>query len=122
MAAAPVASPAERGRDGGFSLNSPRGEWIANKLTTREVYMVSRKKVRLVFTFASVGLLSLLSATSEAGRSVRSDASDNAFEFLGGFWGDNTEQFGGPGQSVRTQFKLRFSDSSGARYYTVCMS
>ena len=54
--------------------------------------MFSWKKVRLVFTFASVGLLSLLSAPTEAGRSVRSDSSDTAFEALGGFWGDTLYQ------------------------------
>jgi hypothetical protein len=68
-------------------------------------------------------MLGLVCASSYAGRSVRSDASDGAFEFLGGFWGDNVQNFGVTGVTAgRTQFKLNFGNSSGARYYTVCMS
>jgi hypothetical protein len=84
--------------------------------------MFSRKKVRLVVTCASCGIVSLLSATSEAGRSVRSDASDGAFEFLGGFWGSDRSEFAVPGLGVLTDFKLNLGNSGGARYYTVCMS
>jgi len=85
--------------------------------------MFSRKKVRLVVSVVSSGLLSLVCASSHAGRSVRSDASDSAFEFLGGFWGTDAQQFGGPGfVAGRTEFKLNLGNSAGARYYTVCMS
>ena len=85
--------------------------------------MFSRKKVRLVVSVVSSSLLSLVCASSHAGRFVRSDASDSAFEFLGGFWGTDTEQFGGPGFFAgRTEFKLNLGNSAGARYYTVCMS
>jgi hypothetical protein len=67
-------------------------------------------------------MLGLVCATSDAGRSVRSDASDSAFDFQGGFWGDDFQDSGVPGVTAgRTQFKLNFN-SSGARYYTVCMS
>jgi hypothetical protein len=84
--------------------------------------MFSRKKVRLVVSFASVGFLTLVSATSDAGRSVRSDASDGAFNFLGGFWGDNAQQFGAPGFGARSEFKLNLGNAAGARYYRICMS
>jgi hypothetical protein len=84
--------------------------------------MFSWKKSRLVVSVLSSGVLSLVCATSHAGRSVRSDASDNAFEFLGGFWGTDAQQFGGPGFAGRTEFKLNLGNASGARFYTVCMS
>ena len=62
-------------------------------------------------------------ASSQAGRSVRSDSSDGAFEFLGGFWGDDTEQFGTLGFDVgRTEFKLNINPDGSARFFTVCMS
>jgi hypothetical protein len=84
--------------------------------------MTTRKKVRLVISAVSMGMLGLVCATSNAGRSVRSDASDGAFDFLGGFWGDNQQDAGVAGVTAgRTQFKLKFN-SSDARYYTVCMS
>jgi len=85
--------------------------------------MFSRKKSRLVVSVVSSGLLSLVCASSHAGRSVRSDASDSAFDSQGGFWGTDTEQFGVPGFFAgRTEFKLNLGNSAGARYYTVCMS
>jgi len=84
--------------------------------------MFSWKKSRLVVSVLLSGVLSLVCATSHAGRSVRSDASDNAFEFLGGFWGTDEQQFGGPGFAGRTEFKLNLGNASGARFYTVCMS
>ena len=57
--------------------------------------MISRKKFRLVLSVVSTGVLSIVSASSQAGRSVRSDSSDAAFEFLGGFWGtDNRADSG----------------------------
>ena len=60
--------------------------------------MYSRKNSRLVVSVAlSSGLLSLVSASSHAGRSVRSDASDGAFEFLGGFWGSDASSLAAPG-------------------------
>ncbi len=84
--------------------------------------MISRKKVRLVISVVSSGMLGLVCAASHAGRSVRSDSSDGAFEFLGGFWGTDSESSAVDGFTAgRTQFKLNFN-SSGARYYTVCMS
>jgi hypothetical protein len=82
--------------------------------------MTTRRVSRLALSILSTGLLSLAFTTSNAGRSVRSDASDGAFEFLGGFWGTDVDQFGGPGVGVRTEFKLNFG--SGAKYYTACMS
>jgi hypothetical protein len=84
--------------------------------------MISLKKVRLVVSVVTSGMLGLVCAASHAGRSVRSDASDSAFNFLGGFWGTDSQQSGVTGVTAgRTQFKLNFN-SSGARYYTVCMS
>jgi hypothetical protein len=84
--------------------------------------MFSRKKRRLVVSVVSTGVLSLVCASSHAGRSVRSDASDGAFEFLGGFWGSDTQEFGTTGSEGRTEFKLNLGNSAGARYYTVCFS
>jgi hypothetical protein len=85
--------------------------------------MISRKKLRLVLAVVSTGLLSIVCASSHAGRSVRSDASDDAFEFLGGFWGTNAEQFGGPGFAAgRTEFRLKINPSGNPRFFTVCMS
>lgn len=84
--------------------------------------MNSRKKLKLVLTVISTGLLSIVCVTSQAGRSVRSDESDDAFEFLGGFWGSSDQQFGEPGFAGRTEFKLKINPSSDARFFTVCMS
>jgi hypothetical protein len=85
--------------------------------------MISLKKKRQVLAVVSTGLLLVVcSSISHAGRSVRSDSGDGAFEFLGGFWGSDTEQFGGPGISVRTEFKLRINPANAAFYWTVCMS
>lgn len=85
--------------------------------------MISRKNKRLVLSLVSTGLLSIVCVSSQAGRSVRSDASDDAFEFLGGFWGTNNQQFGPPGfDAGRTDFKLRFNPAEGAHFFTVCMS
>ena len=84
--------------------------------------MSVRKNSRLVFTVIASGLLGLMSASSHAGRSVRSDASDGAFAFLGGFWGSDFEQFGGTGfDAGRTAFKLRLSKGGKARFFNVCM-
>ena len=53
---------------------------------------------------------------------MRSDASDGAFEFLGGFWGTDTQQFGDAGFAAgRTEFKLKISPNGKARFFTVCM-
>ena len=57
--------------------------------------MISRKKLRLVLSVVSTGLLSIVCASSQAGRSVRSDSSDNAFESLGGFWGERQSSSSG---------------------------
>jgi hypothetical protein len=84
--------------------------------------MNSRQKSRLVLCVISTGLLSIMSASSQAGRSVRSDSSDGAFEFLGGFWGTDNQQFGEPGFAGRTEFKLKINPSGDARFFTVCMS
>jgi hypothetical protein len=84
--------------------------------------MNSSQKSRLFLCVVSTALLSLMSAGSQAGRSVRSDSSDGAFEFLGGFWGSDVQQFGEPGFAVRTEFKLKINPSGDARYFTVCMS
>jgi hypothetical protein len=84
--------------------------------------MNSGQKSRLVLCALSVTLLSVVSASSHAGRSVRSDSSDSAFEFLGGFWGTDNEQFGGPSFDVgQTEFKLRINPGGNARYFNVCM-
>ena len=64
--------------------------------------MISRKKLRLVLSVVSTGLLSIVCASSQAGRSVRSDASDDAFEFLGGFWGTRHSSSSGSRASCRT--------------------
>ena len=64
--------------------------------------MNSWKKFRLILSVVSTGVLSIVSANSEAGRSVRSDSSDGAFESLGGFWGEDIEQTRGPGLRRRT--------------------
>ena len=85
--------------------------------------MNSRKKLRLVLSVVSTGLLSIVCVSSQAGRSVRSDSSDDAFEFLGGFWGTDNQQFGEPGFAAgRTEFKLRINPADDARFFTVCMS
>lgn len=84
--------------------------------------MISRKKSRLVLSIVFSGLLSIMCTSSYAGRSVRSDASDSAFDTLGGFWGEDTEQFAVSGIEGRTEFKLNFGNAAGARFYTFCMS
>jgi len=81
--------------------------------------MHSRKNLRLV-SVVSVGLLSLVCTSSEAGRSIRSDASDSAFDTLGGFWGTDAQDSGVPGVSGDTAFKLNLGN--GPRVYTYCMS
>lgn len=84
--------------------------------------MNSRKKTRLVLSVMSTGLLSIVCASSQAGRSVRSDASDSAFEFLGGFWGSDTQAFGDAGFAAgKTEFKLKLKPNGDARFFTVCM-
>lgn len=80
------------------------------------------QKSRLFVCVVSAALLSLVSAGSQAGRSVRTDSSDDAFEFLGGFWGSEFGQSGEPGLTVRTEFKLKLNPSGNARNYTICMS
>ncbi len=84
--------------------------------------MNSRQRSRLILCVLSTALLSAVSTSSHAGRSVRSDSSDGAFEFLGGFWGSDVEQFGEPGFAGRTEFKLKINPSGDARFFTVCMS
>ena len=64
--------------------------------------MNSWKKFRLILSVVSTGVLSIVSANSEAGRAVRSDSGDIAFESLGGFWGDDFQQNRGPGLRCRT--------------------
>ena len=84
--------------------------------------MNSWKKFRLILSVVSTGVLSIVSANSEAGRSVRSDSGDIAFESLGGFWGEDFQQNGGPGFDVgRTEFKLKINPNGSARFFTVCM-
>ena len=84
--------------------------------------MNSRKKTRIVLSVISTGLLSIVCASSQAGRSVRSDASDGAFESLGGFWGSDIEQFGDAGFAAgKTEFKLKIRPSGDARFFNVCM-
>jgi len=83
--------------------------------------MNSRKKTRLVLSVMSAGLLSIVSASSQAGRSVRSDAGDS-FEFFGSFWGNDSEQSGGPGFATgKTEFKLKINPNGKARFFNVCM-
>ena len=77
----------------------------------------------LVLCALMTGVLSMQSASAAAGRSVRSDSSDSAFDFLGGFWGTDNQQFGPPGfDAGPTDFKLRISPSQSARFFRVCMS
>ena len=84
--------------------------------------MNSRKKSRLFLSVVSAALLSIVCASSQAGRSVRSDASDGAFEFLGGFWGSDIDQFGGPSfDAGKTDFKLKINPNGKARFFHVCM-
>jgi hypothetical protein len=84
--------------------------------------MNKRQNIRIVFVAIATGLLGLASASSHAGRSVRSDSSDGAFEFLGGFWGSDLEQFGGPGLDAgRTDFRLKISPGGDPRFFNVCM-
>ena len=53
---------------------------------------------------------------------MRSDSSDSAFEFLGGFWGTDIEQFGGPGfEAGKTEFKLKINPNGDAHFFKVCM-
>jgi hypothetical protein len=69
-----------------------------------------------------VALLSIVSASSQAGRPVRSDASDGAFDFLGCFWGTDTQQFGDAGFAAgKTEFKLKIKPSGKANFFNVCM-
>lgn len=84
--------------------------------------MSARTHSRLILTVIAAGFLGLMSASSHAGRSVRSDSSDGAFEFLGGFWGTDFEQFGAAGfDAGRTAFKLRIAPGNNAKFYNVCM-
>jgi hypothetical protein len=70
----------------------------------------------------TAGLLGLVSADSHAARSVRADSSDSAFDSLGGFWGSDNFQFGGPGFATgRTDFKLKINPNGNARFFNVCM-
>lgn len=84
--------------------------------------MNSRSRVRLAVCAVSAAMLCALSAPSHAGRSVRSDSGDGAFEFLGGFWGTDNQQFGPGVEAGQTPFKLKFRPKGGAHYYKVCMS
>jgi hypothetical protein len=84
--------------------------------------MNARQQSRLIICALSTALLSVVSTSSYAGRSVRSDASDSAFEFLGGFWGTDNDQFGGPSfDAGRTDFKLKINPGGNARFFNVCM-
>ena len=86
--------------------------------------MISRKKFRLVSSVLLTGLLSIVCISSQAGRSVRSDSSDGAFDSLGGFWGEDAiaaPSF--PGFDFgRTEFKLKINPNGDARFFRVCMS
>lgn len=86
--------------------------------------MISRKTFRLVLSVVSTGVLCVVSASSEAGRSVRSDSSDGAFDSSGGFWGEDA--FADPSfpgfDFGRTEFKLKINPNGDARFFTVCMS
>ena len=78
---------------------------------------------RVVLTALMTGLLSVQSASGAAGRSVRSDSSDSAFDFLGGFWGTDNQQFGPPGfDAGPTDFKLRLNPSQPPHFFRICMS
>ena len=84
--------------------------------------MNARQKSRLIVCVLSTAVLSVVSAASHAGRSVRSDASDAAFQFLGGLWGTDIDQFGGPSfDAGRTDFKLKINPGGNARFFNVCM-
>lgn len=89
--------------------------------------MFSHTRIKLVSSVVSLALLSIVCTSSDAGRAVRSDSGDSAFDTLGGFWGDGpngTEQsdFGVPGVEGRTQFRLNLGNAAGPRIYTFCMS
>jgi hypothetical protein len=79
------------------------------------------KRSKPVLTVVSAVVLTIVSASSDAGRAVRSDSSDTAFDDLGGFWGSDVEQFGA-GISGRTQFRLNLGTAAGARFWTFCQS
>jgi hypothetical protein len=84
--------------------------------------MNSRQKSRLILCVLSTALLGVVSASSFAGRAVRSDSSDSAFNSLGGFWGTDFEQFGGPSfEAGKTEFKLKINPAGTARFFNVCM-
>jgi hypothetical protein len=85
--------------------------------------MKSQTRSRLVFCALMTGLMSMQSASGAAGRSVRSDSSDSAFDFQGGFWGTDNQQFGPPGfDAGPTDFKLRLNPAETAHFFRVCMS
>src|SRR5688572_14488611 len=85
--------------------------------------MNSQTRSKLVLCALMTGLLSTQSASGAAGRSVRSDSSDSAFDFLGGFWGTDNQQFGPPGfDAGPSDFKLRWSPSQPAHFVRICMS
>src|SRR5262245_44224592 len=79
------------------------------------------KTSRPVLSAVSAAVLIMVSASSDAGRAVRSDSSDTAFDDLGGFWGMDVLQFGA-GIEGRTQFRLNFGTAAGARFWTFCQS
>lgn len=84
--------------------------------------MTTHHRSKWAVCAVAAGVMATVSATSHAGRAIRADASDGAFEFLGGFWGDDNRQFGGPSFDVgKTEFKLRLNPNHPARYYNVCM-
>jgi hypothetical protein len=85
--------------------------------------MLSQKTRRLALSIVSAGLL-IVCTSSDAGRSVRTDSSDTAFESQGGFWGTDNDEFERVTEDFasRTEFKLNFGTSAGARFWTVCTS
>jgi len=87
-----------------------------------EVAVNSQTRSKLVFCALMTGLLSVQSASGAAGRSVRSDSSDSAFDFLGGFWGTDLQGFGPGFDAGKTDFKLRINPNESAHFFKVCMS
>jgi hypothetical protein len=98
---------------------NPLPRTLTSKRTRGEVQMLSQKTRRLALSIVSAGLL-IVCSSSDAGRSVRTDSSDTAFESQGGFWGDDGTFF--EDFASRTEFKLNFGTAAGARFWTVCTS
>lgn len=84
--------------------------------------MNSNDRSKWAVCAVAAGAMAFMSAASHAGRAIRADASDGAFNSLGGFWGDDNQQFGGPSfDAGKTEFKLKLAPRTAPRYFNVCM-